>query len=397
MIEIKDEHISTLLLKKIMGSISSNEEMELNVWRKESEGNEALYQKMLDHEYIEQQLRQRSLINTERPLADMKQRIAPQEEVQGQATTADLSTLPTHYWRKWMAAAVIAALAILGGNLLWQRYTQTEQQEVAALIAPSDAAFIPGEKKAVLTLADGRQIALGDKVGKAAPSLLDKAIAKMSGREKQLCLDIPKGGEFKIVLDDSTEVWLNSESQLIYPEKFSDKERRVIVKGEAYFKVAHEANRPFRVETDGQVVTVHGTEFNVKSYKEDKNVLTTLVEGSISLSKANGSGEVMLRPGHQSQFSKQDASTTVRTVNAEMVTSWRYGKFVFENQTLEEIMQELSRWYNFEYEFSNGDLKQIEFMGSIPRYSEFDTALTILEKSGGIRFKKYGNKLRIMR
>ena len=144
-------------------------------------------------------------------------------------------------------------------------------------------------------------------------------------------------------------------------------------------------------------MTVHGTEFNVKSYKEDKNILTTLVEGSISLSKANGSGEVMLRPGHQSKFNKQDASTSVRTVNAEMVASWRYGKFVFENQTLEEIMQELSRWYNFEYEFSNNDLKQIEFMGSIPRYSQFDTALTILEKSGGIRFKKHGNKLRIMK
>lgn len=397
MIEIKDEHISTLLLKKIIGSISPDEEMELVAWRKDSEGNETLYQKMLDHEYIERQLRQRSLINTERPLADMLQRITPQEEALGQATSVDLEEDHPHTWHKWVAAA-IAAVCIFGGNLLWQQYTQTEQREVAALITPStDSSFTPGEKKAVLTLADGRQIALGDKAGKAEPSLLDKAIAKMSGSEKQLCLDIPKGGEFKVVLDDSTEVWLNSESKLIYPEKFSDKERRVIVKGEAYFKVAHEANRPFRVETDGQVVTVHGTEFNVKSYKEDKNILTTLVEGSISLSKANGSGEVMLRPGHQSKFNKQDASTTVRTVNAEMVASWRYGKFVFENQTLEEIMQELSRWYNFEYEFSNNDLKQIEFMGSIPRYSQFDTALTILEKSGGIHFKRQGNKLRIMR
>lgn len=407
MIEIKDEHISTLLLKKIIGSISPNEEMELDAWRKESEENETLYQKMLDHEYIERQLRQRSLINTERPLAEMLQRITPTDFTNGaqndlssdysKAQTTDIQNRPRS-WRKWIAAAAIAALTVIGGNLLWQQYTQTEQQEVAALIAPSaGTSFLPGEKKAVLTLADGRQIALGDKAGKAEPSLLDKAIAKMSGSEKQLCLDIPKGGEFKVVLDDSTEVWLNSESKLIYPEKFSDKERRVIVKGEAYFKVAHEANRPFRVETDGQVVTVHGTEFNVKSYKEDKNVLTTLVEGSISLSKANGNGEVMLRPGHQSQFSKQDASTTVRTVNAEMVTSWRYGKFVFENQTLEEIMQELSRWYNFEYEFSNNDLKQIEFMGSIPRYSQFDTALTILEKSGGIHFKRQGNKLRIMR
>lgn len=391
MIDNTNEHISTLLFKKIIGSISPDEEMELDAWCKESEENEALYKRMLDHEYIERQLRQRTLINTQRPLADMILRITPEDDPQ----TITSAARP---WRRWVAAAAIAALCLISGKLLWQQHTQTERQEVASLITPSmDATFIPGEKKAVLTLADGRQIALGDKVGKAEPSLLDKAIAKISGKEKQLCLDIPKGGEFKIVLDDSTEVWLNSESQLIYPEKFSDKERRVIVKGEAYFKVAHEANRPFRVETDGQLVTVHGTEFNVKSYKEDKNVLTTLVEGSISLSKSNGSGEVMLRPGHQSQFSKQDASTTVRTVNAEMVTSWRYGKFVFENQNLEEIMQELSRWYNFEYEFSNNDLKQIEFMGSIPRYSQFDTALTILEKSGGIRFKRQGNKLRIMR
>ncbi len=407
MIEIKDEHTSALLLKKIIGSISPNEEMELDAWRKESEGNETLYQKMLDHEYIERQLRQRSLINTEKPLADMLQRVTPSDSINvaqsglssdsSQAQDTDIKDY-SRSWRKWVAAAAIAAVCIFGGNLLWKQYTQTEQQEVAVLIASStDASFTPGEKKAVLTLADGRQIALGDKAGKAEPSFLDKAIAKISGSEKQLCLDIPKGGEFKVVLDDSTVVWLNSESKLIYPEKFSDKERRVIVKGEAYFKVAHEANRPFRVETDGQVVTVHGTEFNVKSYKEDKNILTTLVEGSISLSKANGSGEVMLRPGHQSKFNKQDASTSVRTVNAEMVASWRYGKFVFENQTLEEIMQELSRWYNFEYEFSNNDLKQIEFMGSIPRYSQFDTALTILEKSGGIRFKKHGNKLRIMK
>ena len=217
MIEIKDEHISTLLLKKIIGSISPNEEMELDAWRKESEENETLYQKMLDHEYIERQLRQRSLINTERPLAEMFQRITPTDFTNGALSdlSSDYSEAQTTYiqnharsWRKWIAAAAIVALAIIGGNILWQQYTQTEQQEVAALIAPTtDSSFTPGEKKAVLTLADGRQIALGDKAGKAEPSLLDKAIAKMSGSEKQLCLDIPKGGEFKIVLDDSTEVW----------------------------------------------------------------------------------------------------------------------------------------------------------------------------------------------
>lgn len=151
MIEIKDEHISTLLLKKIIGSISPNEEMELDAWRKESEENETLYQKMLDHEYIERQLRQRSLINTERPLAEMLQRITPNDFTNGaqndlssdysKAQTTDIQNRPRS-WRKWIAAAAIAALTVIGGNLLWQQYTQTEQQEVAALVAQIGRAHV---------------------------------------------------------------------------------------------------------------------------------------------------------------------------------------------------------------------------------------------------------------
>lgn len=381
--EYTNEHISALLFKKIIGSISSSEDLELNAWRQENSNNEQLYHRMLDHQHLEELLRQRQMIPTDRPLADMTDRLQ-----------LEVSPHTSHPWRRWAVAASFLVFVSIGTSWLWSQREQKERQEVAAILAPiQEQGFMPGEKKAILTLTDGRKIALGEKAGKEEPSFLDKAIAKLSGKEKQLCLDIPRGGEFKIILEDSTEVWLNSESQLIYPEKFSEKERRVIVKGEAYFKVAHESNRPFRVETDGQLVTVHGTQFNVKSYKEDKKVATTLVEGSISLCKKNSSGEVMLSPGHQSLFDKQSATTQIQPVNAEMVTSWRLGKFVFENQTLEEIMQELSRWYSFNYEFANADLKQIEFMGSIPRNSKFATVLTILEKSGGIHFKMKGNHL----
>ncbi len=383
--EYTNEHISALLFKKIIGSISSSEELELDSWRQEDSKNEQLYLRMLDHQHIEELLRQRQMVPIDRLLADMTERLQ-----------LEVSSHTSHSWRRWAVAASFLLLVSVSTYWFWTQKEQKERQEVAAILTPVQAqGFIPGEKKAILTLTDGRKIALGEKAGKEEPSFLDKAIAKLSGEEKQLCLDIPRGGEFKIVLEDSTEVWLNSESQLIYPEKFSEKERRVIVKGEAYFKVAHESNRPFRVETDRQLVTVHGTQFNVKSYEEDKKVTTTLVEGSISLSKKNGSGEVMLSPGYQSLFDKQSTTTKVQPVNAEMVTSWRLGKFVFENQTLEEIMQELSRWYSFNYEFANADLRQIEFMGSIPRNSKFATVLTILEKSGGIHFKMKGSQLLI--
>lgn len=378
--EYTNEHISALLFKKIIGSISSDEEMELNAWRKEEVLHEKLYQRMLDYQYINRQLQKRRLVNTERPQAEMLQRIAS----------------PSKRWHRWGIAASLLAIISLSAAWMWTKQEQKERQEVAAILSPAtNKGIMPGENKAILTLTNGRQIALGEKVGKEKPSLLDKAIAKITGSQKQLCLDIPRGGEFKIVLEDSTVVWLNSETQLIYPEKFAENERRVIVKGEAFFKVAHESNRPFKVETDGQLVTVHGTQFNVKSYKEDKKILTTLLEGSISLSQKGNNSEVLLSPGHQSQFDKQTSSMNVKSVNAEMVASWRLGKFVFENQTLEEIMQELSRWYSFEYDFANADLKKIEFMGSIPRYSKFTTALTILEKSGGIRFKVHGNHLMV--
>lgn len=197
-------------------------------------------------------------------------------------------------------------------------------------------------------------------------------------------------------LEDGSEVWLNSASQLVYPEHFASAERRVKVKGEAYFKVAKDSERPFYVETDGQLVRVYGTQFNVRSYNEDSDVKTTLVEGSIALSKMSGNGgEVLLTPGHQSSFKKSSEVLSVHSVDTDVVTCWRNGKFVFENQDLESIMQDLSRWYNFDYSFANAKLKKIVFMGSIPRYAEFSTALAIIEKSGGIKFKVTGNKVEI--
>ena len=219
-----------------------------------------------------------------------------------------------------------------------------------------------------------------------------QSLAQAVPKLKQLSLEVPRGGEFKVVLEDSTEVWLNSETKLIYPESFAQNERRVIVEGEAYFKVTKDPKRPFYVETDGQQVRVYGTEFNIRSYTEDKQVYTTLIEGSIALSKLHEkSGELLLTPGHQALFDKQKATTFVQPVDTAVVTSWKRGRFVFEGQNLEQIMCDLSRWYNFDYKFQDESLRQIEFMGSIPRYNDFPSTLTLLKKSGGIEFHLEGS------
>ena len=112
-----------------------------------------------------------------------------------------------------------------------------------------------------------------------------------------------------------------------------------------------------------------------------------MVSGSISIRPMNGNqGELIITPDNQAMFRKVDETTTIRKVNTEVITSWKDGMFVFEEQNLEQIMQTLSRWYNFTYIFNDEQLKYIVFMGSINRYAEFDDVIKILEMSGGIHF-----------
>ncbi len=375
MITGKDEIISTLLLKCIAGTITEEEQQQLDYWRQESEAHEQLYSRLQDTHYLEKEYYRRKMIDIQRPLADMRHRI--EAERPRKASIA---------WKPWVAAASITLLFCISFTKFWVIPIEKEVVKLSQTVALAD--IQPGTQQATLTLADGGKLQLGANE-KANEHTIKRhqAVAQAIPDIKQLSLEVPRGGEFKIVLEDSTEVWLNSESKLVYPESFAQNERRVIVQGEAYFKVSKDVNRPFYVETDGQQVRVYGTEFNIRSYAEDKQVYTTLIEGSISLSKlSEESGELMLTPGHQALFDKNEATTFVKKVNTAVVTSWKEGRFVFEDQNLEQIMQKLGRWYDFDFRFEDENLKQIVFMGSIPRYGEFPTALALLKKSGGLKF-----------
>jgi len=196
-----------------------------------------------------------------------------------------------------------------------------------------------------------------------------------------------------VTLEDGTEVWLNAESQLRYPETFDAAERRVEISGEAYFKVARDEQRPFYVVSGGQEVRVLGTEFNIHAYQDEAAVYTTLVSGSISLRPLHGKSQLVLTPGNQAVFSKDDTAARVHSVDTDVVTSWRSDAFVFEDQTAEQIMRTLSRWYDFQYEFADQQAAQTIFMGSIPRYGSFADVVSIFHKMGGIRIRQNGKKI----
>lgn len=207
-----------------------------------------------------------------------------------------------------------------------------------------------------------------------------------------------RGREFKIVLEDSTVVWLNSESQLRYPDRFAADCRRVAISGEAYFEVKPDKSRPFIVETGGQSIKVYGTTFNVRGYRDEDAVLTTLETGSIAISERhNPQAELFLQPGHQARYDRESAQVTMKEIDPEIVTGWRHGKFVFEETPLSTIMRDLSRWYDFEYEFADESLKEIVFMGAVSRYTDFRTIISILEDGGEVNFSVHNDKILISR
>lgn len=383
--------IEQLLEKSILDILTDEEKAELEAWRHENEAHEALYRQLHDAEFLRLEYRRRQSIDHLRPLHDMERRIS--------AAHGSVTAKPS-MWKRWAVAASVV-LILATSVALWQQFQPAEEAEPVAVIS-SMSQIHPGETMAVLTTADNTQIAMSDNAAmeNVTPKKTVKKPSATSAAAQQEVrynrLDTPRGAEFHIELEDGTEVWLNSETQLLYPETFGETERRVKVVGEAYFKVAKDTSKPFLVESGGQEVRVYGTEFNVRDYPEDECISTVLVEGSVALSRIkNPDNSLLLTPGRQVLFDKATEEASISPVNVELMTSWRSGQFVFENQSLRHIMIDLARWYNFEFEFADESVAETLFMGSMPRYADFEQVLTILEKSGGLTFTLVKGKVMI--
>lgn len=406
----QQELIARLIGKLVIGTITDEERKALDAWRGECAENDAVVRRLQDTAHLAKEYRRRRTADYHRPLDDMRRRLgldaapsvadinSPVADINSSvadATHGKARALPLY---RWAAAVAAMVLLIAGGAYLSRSYwmvtdslsasapdaDSTQQMIAKTDLSQSQDLITPGSTQAVLTLGNGAQIPLGadSKANKAA---IDKATAP---KGMPCSISTPRGGEFKVTLEDGTEVWLNAASRLRYPETFGGKERRVELEGEAYFKVAKDQARPFYVVSGGQEVRVYGTEFNIHAYSDEPKVYTTLISGSIALRPASSTqgSELVLTPGHQAVFDKSTASASVHREDLDMVLGWRNGVFVFENQDMRQIMRTLSRWYNFDYEFADKRVAKVEFMGSVPRYGSFQEVASIFGKAAGIRF-----------
>jgi len=305
--------------------------------------------------------------------------------------------------RWWAAAAVIFAL---GGLFVVNKHFDrtTKPHEIA-----SDGNIVkPGSNKAILTLADGKQIIL-DGLRKGYLFTLNdvavnndidssltyqKTTAGISRSSQSYnILSTPLGGKYQLTLADGTKVWLNAGSTIKFPINFTSRERVVELSGEAYFEVAHDRNRPFKVSGAGQVVQVLGTHFNINAYQDENAVKTTLLQGSVKVYGKNQTPgvlpEIIIKPNEQAVF-KNDRLSKI-TVDAEEFVAWKKGVILFKNADIHDVMRKISRWYNVEVEYQ-GQLGNDTYNGEIPRNAAFSEVLKIL-KLDDINVKQNGRKL----
>jgi ferric-dicitrate binding protein FerR (iron transport regulator) len=264
---------------------------------------------------------------------------------------------------------------------------------------------VAGERVAVLVTAGGQRLVVGGEKagvvwsGDGVMAAVDSGRAlsyKAGGEERRVegehALLVPRGGEYRLALEDGTRVALNAESRLRFPASFSGRAtRRVVLEGEGYFEVAAMDGKLFVVESGCAEVTALGTSFNVNERGEGGRVEATVVEGSVRVAAANGAVEVVLRPGEQASAGADGIAT--REVDAGMVVGWTTGCFRFDGATLEVIAGQLERWYDARFCFAREELKGLRFTGAIRRGYSLEEAAGLLARTTRARVEVRGDSV----
>lgn len=316
------------------------------------------------------------------------------------------SRTPNRY--NWMKAAAAILVLFTAGVLFWRSQQPVSKKPVYAH-APANKKILPGGNKAYLTMANGTIITLnglkngqlatqtGVQINKVKDGLLAYNQQSATGAgAKELAynmINTPRGGEYQLILADGTKVWLNSASSLKYPAVFYGKERKVELSGEAYFEVAKNPSKPFTVSVNGMSIQVLGTHFNVMAYNDEKDIKTTLLEGSVKLT--NHGHQALLRPGQQGALNEGQSVFTVKDVDVDDAVAWKNGLFAFNNEDIQTIMKRISRWYDVDVVFPE-KFRRRNFGGTVSRFGDVSEVLHSLELTGSVHFKTEGRRITVM-
>lgn len=289
-------------------------------------------------------------------------------------------------------AACLIPLLLIGGALWLNHY-----HSHPSVATKSATAVVPGGTRAVLETAGGESIMLDSDVlsSRSSIALSNTSVSTSSrgitvvpdsGAERSAdghnTLRTAENGEFFITLEDGTVVHLNYNTTLRYPERFSPKERMVYLEGEAYFEVARDTTRPFKVMTGDVTIRQYGTSFNVNTYSK-RYTEVVLVEGSIGVVKEGE--EYAMKPNERMRLDKATSELSIRQVDVKPYIAWHKGRFIFDNESLGDIMETLSHWYNVDVVFDKPELRELHFTGNMDRYGRLSSILRSISRTAELR------------
>jgi len=315
--------------------------------------------------------------------------------------------LKTSWFRYAAAIAIIAGATVVG--VLSSRHDEVATTNGNKHLKTDITA---GGDKAVLTLANGQQIILDNaRNGNLAQQGSTKIIKLTSGQLAYSPLQrgqgglvagsalyntisTPRGGQYQIVLPDGTKVWLNAASSIRFPTVFAGDSRAVEMTGEAYMEIAKNSKQSFIIKANGAEIQVLGTSFNVNAYSDEEAVKTTLIEGAVKVLK-DGKAAI-LKPGQQAVVvvSSDQQNIRVQTADIEQTLAWKNGLFNFNNLSLQQILRQISRWYDIEIVYQQ-QVPSKNFSGEIQRDLNLSEVLDVL-KDAGVHFTFEGRKLIVL-
>lgn len=390
--------IDKLLHDYISGRISPEELEQLEAWGRESEEN----RQILD------------LIDGNSDLGNELSRMYRYDKERVWKAVCDEDRRYMHRRRlfrtlRFTAAAVVLVGMFVSGALLYKTRERLNpnRNHLATTVEP-------GTRRAVLELSNGEILALNDSLcaeirqGTPSPATSGHSARKSGSyapdprlrtpqiaardlpakipttREESVnTVRVPRGGEYSLSLPDGTRVWLNAGSSITYPLHFGA-ERRVSIRGEVYFEVAHDARHPFIVSAAGAEMTVLGTSFNVAAYDDEARVETTLVTGSVRVASPYAS--VVLTPGQQAGLDSASGAIDVKEVNVEAYTMWRRGLLAFYEEPLRDICRKLERWYDVKIDTSSPTLDGVLYTGMFKRHETLNTIADLMNLTNDVIF-----------
>lgn len=391
---MKDKTISaSLIYREIEGKLSAVEEKRFEAWLKERREHREYYERMR-RMYQQENVQEVEAGEIWEAWGVFEKRVQGQRRIERRQR-----------WVWVMSAVASVAIVICCCCFVYYRANTEQRLNVAV------QKIVPGQYNAMLEMADGSTYQLGEqqyslqektgnqiKIDSTVLSYLP--VNNKSGLSQDIVynkLSVPKGGEYRIELEDGTKVWINSASRLRYPVVFSGDTREVYLEGEAYFEVQRDVVRPFIVHSGGQKVTVLGTSFGISCYAGEVNNYTTLVSGKVKADFERGKQSFVLEPGMQVAYNKESGVAIERKVDVTEFVAWKDGKYIFKQKRLEDILSTLSRWYDFEVFYRNEDVKEVLFSGELRRFDDFSYLLRLIERTSDVKFVIDKKVVQVMR